>query len=62
MHSAGDSSLVVVAKCTRCGIVASRLVDDDGTNLAAVVGAEALASMGCPHVDAVVVTRQKTTG
>ena len=66
LHSAGTHSLVAVAKCTRCGLVASRLVDEDDMNIAAshalVVGAEALAALGCAHVDAVTLTRRKTVG
>ncbi|HEY1955033.1 MAG TPA: hypothetical protein VGH28_05460 [Polyangiaceae bacterium] len=62
LHSAGASSTVVVAKCTRCRLVASRLIDEASTNMAAVVGAEALAALGCAHVEAVTLNRRKTIG
>ena len=63
LHSASTHSVVVVAKCARCSLAASRLVDEHyGTNLAAVVGAEALAALGCAHVEAVLLTRRKTIG
>jgi hypothetical protein len=58
--SQGNRSIVVIAKCTRCGLAACRLVDESETNLAAVVGAEALAAQGCAHVDAVTLTHRKT--
>ncbi len=58
-----ERSLVVVAKCTRCDLAASRLLGEaDGLNLAAVVGAEALAALGCAHVEAITLSRRKTMG
>ena len=58
-----QKSLVVVAKCTRCDLAASRLLGAaEGVNLAAVVGAEALAALGCAHVEAITLARRKTMG
>lgn len=56
----GSHSVVVVARCSRCGLVAYRLLEEDTTNLAAIVGAEALATQGCAHVGAVTLTGRKT--
>jgi hypothetical protein len=56
----GPHSVVVVARCSRCRLVAYRLLEEKTTNLAAIVGAEALAAQGCAHVDAVTLTGRKT--
>lgn len=60
LTSTGATDVLVIARCSRCDIVASRLVDEGAANLAAMVGAEALASLGCPHVEAVTLTRRRT--
>ena len=60
LTSTGTSDVLVVARCMRCGVVASRLVEEHGSNLAPMVGAEALAELGCTHVEAVTLTRRKT--
>ncbi len=60
LTSTGEHDVLVVARCTRCGLVASRLVDEGATNLAAMIGAEALVEQGCAHVEAVTLTRRKT--
>jgi hypothetical protein len=60
LTSTGSHDVLVVARCMRCNIVASRLVEDGAYNLAAMVGAEALVELGCTHVEAVTLTRRKT--
>lgn len=52
--------LVVVARCACCHLVASRLLEEDAADVAALIGAEALEALGCIHVDAVTLVQRKS--
>jgi hypothetical protein len=60
LSTTADGDMLVVARCARCGIDASRLIDETAHRVATMVGAEALLKQGCLHVEAVALLRRKT--
>ncbi len=55
-----DDDVLVTATCEQCVLVRERSIKNeaDAGGLALLVGAEALAQAGCPHVEAVTMTRK----